>query len=288
MMHIILSGDRSVMLGIEVVIYSTMFHNRNTPIHWHVFSMDIDVQNDAEGWGRHYVGIHEEDEQWLRHIVKFMDVNSELTVHNVYDLYMDELSESVNKFTYFSPYTALRLLADLVLPDVDQSWYLDADILVQGDITDIYYSLLRKNRDYNYAAYAVPEAREWAGEMCAGVLILNLNEARRNGWLKRARFNYNRNLYKYPDQMALDEASDFYHLDETYDYLMDHRTAIYKPKILHFTNGNEKIYDSNVGVERFYKYWPEHKYIKDGLKIVRELFNRDKLLNYRGCYYDIH
>ena len=276
MMHIIMAGDRRVLSGIEVVLYSTMLHNTN--VHWHLFSMDIDVRNDEAGVGYKYTGLTKEDEKWLRHIVKYLDFNSELTLHDVHNIYENTVGDSVNKYTNFTPYASLRLLADLVLPkDVQQTWYLDADLLIQDDISDIYYKLLR-NRDYNYAAYSVPDANSNAGEMISGVLIMNLEKARREGWLQRARFNYNRNLYRYPDQKALEDAAEFYVLEETYGYLQDHRQATYKPKILHFTNVNAKIYDSNVGIEKFYKYWPEHKYIKEGIDIARELYDIDKLI----------
>lgn len=74
--------------------------------------------------------------------------------------------------------------------------------------------------------------------------------------------------YRYPDQMALRDAGDPEPLEETYNYMQDHKLAPYKPVVLHFSNGNRyKLYTTAPG--SFYRYYPEHKYIKDGLDIIR-------------------
>ena len=261
-LHIVIAGDRRVLPGLEAVVFSTMRHN--TDVVWHLFTMDVQVDH-ADGTGTGYYGITEEDAAWLRKIVKFMDHHSDFIRHDVRADYDARLAESVNRETGFTPYTSLRLLADKVL-DVDRCLYLDDDVIVQGDLRPPYEQYGRA--DCDYAAYTLPGACDGFGEMIAAVLVFNLAHIRRSGFLDRARRYYNQNLYRYPDQMALRDAGDPEPLEETYNYMQDHKLAACKPVVLHFSNGNRyKLYTTAPG--SFYRYYPEHKYIKDGLDIIR-------------------
>lgn len=261
-LHIVIAGDRRVLPGLEAVVFSAMRHN--TDVVWHLFTMDVQVDH-ADSTGTGYYGITEEDAAWLRKIVTFMDHRSDFIRHDVRADYDARLAESVNRETGFTPYTSLRLLADKVL-DVDRCLYLDADVIVQGDLRPPYERYGRA--DCDYAAYTLPGACDGFGEMIAAVLVFNLAHIRRSGFLDRARRYYNQNLYRYPDQMALRDAGDPQPLEETYNYMQNHKLAPYKPVVLHFSNGNRyKLYTTAPG--SFYRYYPEHKYIKDGLDIIR-------------------
>lgn len=262
-MHIVIAGDRNVLPGLEALVYSATLHNR--AVVWHLFTMDVQVDH-ADGTGTGYYGVTEEDAAWLRKIVKFLDHRSDLIRHDVREEYGRYLAESVNRETGFTPYTALRLLADKVL-DVDRCLYLDADIIVQGDLRPPYD---RCCGAWDYAAHTIPDACGGFGEMVAAVLVLDLAHIRRSGFLDLARGYYNRNLYRYPDQMALRDAGDPEPLEETYNYMGDHKLVPYKPVVLHFSNGNRyKLYTTPPG--EFYRYYPEHQYIQDGLDLIRSV-----------------
>lgn len=58
--------------------------------------------------------------------------------------------------------------------------------------------------------------------MVSGVMFLNLDTIRRNGFLDRARDNYMKHLYFYPDQMALRDSGSIAHLNNAYGYLWDY------------------------------------------------------------------
>lgn len=263
-LHIVIAGDRGVLPGLEALVYSTMRHNRD--VVWHLLTMDIQVDH-ADGTGTGYYGISEEEAGWLRKIVTFMDHRSAFIRHDIRELYDRYLAQSVNRETGFTPYTALRLLLDKVL-DTDRCLYLDADIIVQGDLRPPYEQW--GHADYDYAAYTIPDACDGYGEMVAAVLVFNLDRIRYSGFLERARRYYNRNLYRYPDQMALRDAGDPAPLEETYNYMRDHKLADGKPVVLHFSNCNRyKLYTVPPG--EFYRYYPEHKYIKDGLDVIRSV-----------------
>lgn len=278
MMNIALAGDRNVLSGIELVIYSTMKYNKN--IHWYILTMDTIVHNDQTGETHHYHGITDEfTQKWIAWLVNFMDYNSTVTFIDCEGLYQEHLAHSVNRFTAFTPYAALRLLADFIVPynpqqpnpDDNLLLYLDADVIVQRNIEDMYYHTLQWDEDY--AAYSLPDACDGFGELISAVILFNLRHLRYSGLLNRARRNYNGKLYPYPDQGALADAGTPVPLHETYNYMLDHKKCTYKPHILHFSNVNyTKIYNASVPEGEFWHYYPEHQYLKDGLDIAKETF----------------
>lgn len=279
MMNIALAGDRNVLSGIELVIYSTMLHNKN--IHWYILTMDIAVP-DRDGQMRQFYGITDEPTQtWLKWLVHFMDYNSDITFVDCAELYQQHLEHSVNRHTGFTPYASLRLLADLFMPfendpqkmkpDDDFLLYLDADVIVQKNLESMYWGTLQWDQDY--AAYTLPEACGGFGELISAVILFNLRRIRHTGLLNNARRNYNSKMYPFPDQGALYDAGLPVPLNETYNYMRDHKKCTYKPHIIHFSNENyTKIYNQSIPEGRFWEYYPEHQYLKIGLDAAKEIF----------------
>lgn len=272
-MHIVLAGDQRMISGMELVIFSTMKYNRD--VRWHIFTMDCEVDHKDICQIHVYKRIPQETLDWFNFMIKFMDAGSELTVHDCIEPYHDYLENSVNAYTSFSPYAGLRLVSDVVLEGISNCLYLDSDVIVQADLGWMYSQYTQM--DCDYAAYVTPGACEGWGEMISGVVVFNLDRIRRSGFLERARNNYNRFQYQYPDQTAMAKAGDPEKLPETYDYIDDHKMAPYKPAILHFTNANKcKIYTVPEG--EFYRYYPEHLHLKEGMDVLREVYQ-----NYEHC-----
>ena len=264
-MNIIMSADKGMLSGLEAVIYSTMLHN--TGVNWYIFTMNITCMVCGE-W-RSFAGLDDSDVLWLESIVKYHDSGSHLKTVDVSALYAEYLENNPNRESAFTPFTTLRLLADLALPDVDDALYLDCDVIVQKNLRDMYYGYLPKCEAY--CAYSIPYACEWEGEMVAGVLLFNLDRIRKSGFLAKARDNINRNVYRFPDQMAIRDAGKPYPLPETYNYMFSLYKLCYEPHIIHFTNEiGGKIYSDGKSV--FYKKFPQFSYIEDGLRIVRSIY----------------
>ncbi len=265
-MNIIMAADKGMLSGLEMVIYSTMLHN--VCVDWYIFTMNINCVVCGE-W-RSFSAVDSEDLRWLESIVKYHDSRSHIKVVDVSSLYAEYLENNPNRESGFTPFTTLRLLADLALPEVGDALYLDCDVIVQKNLGDMYYGYLPKCEDY--CAYSIPYACDWEGEMVAGVLLLNLDKIRKNGFLSRARDNINRNQYRFPDQMALRDAGKPYPLPETYNYMFSLYKLCYEPHIIHFTNEIEgKIYSD--GKTLFYKKFPQFRYIEEGLDTVRRISN---------------
>lgn len=268
LMNIVIAGDISMVPGMEVVIYSVMKHNRN--VHWHILTMDCEVDHKEESTIRVYKAVPRDVIDFLNFMIHYMDPYSKLTVHDTLQPYKDHLENSVNACTGFSPYAGLRLLLDMLLPEEHAALYLDCDTLCQKDLGWMY--AMYSNQDTDYCAYVTPDACEQWGEMVSGVVMFNLDHIRYSGFLERARHNYNHYPYQYPDQTAMAQAADPYKMDETYQYIDDIKLCPYTPAIVHFTNQNKfKIYNTQPGL--FYRYYPEFKWIKDGLDLVHSIFD---------------
>lgn len=264
-MDILLCGDCCMLPGIESVMYSAMFH---TPgIRWHIMTMAAKVVL-PDGTMRGYVALTPEMRAWLEHLVRFMDRSGSVRFYDVEDAYREHLSNSVNRACAFSPYAALRLLSDLILP-VDHCLYLDADVLVTEDLRPLYDTYLDKDTDYA-ASCAYGALEDW-GEMVSGVMLLNLARMRVSGTLVRARRLYNTRKFRYPDQAALFYAKEPRRMHESHASLCNWKEAADKPAIIHLTSDNYgKIYTLSSG--KFYRYYPEFKYIFDGLAKARECY----------------
>lgn len=61
-----------------------------------------------------------------------------MTRLEVTGLYEREFRQCVNEGAYCTPYTLLRLLADLIPEIPDKILYLDMDIMIAGDIRELY------------------------------------------------------------------------------------------------------------------------------------------------------
>ena len=90
-------------------------------------------------------------------------------------IYEKEFSNCANENAYCTPYTLLRLLADLVPNMPDKLLYLDIDMMANGDISDLYNTDIT---EYEYAAVKEKYGSVfiWPDYINAGVLLLNMKK----------------------------------------------------------------------------------------------------------------
>jgi len=127
--------------------------------------------------------------------------DTHVKLYDVTALYEQHLKQNANEGCYCSPYTLLRLLADL-LPLPDKLLYLDADIMVCKDIGLLY--------DLDVEAVEYAAARDHYGKYLinpgyinAGVLLFNMKLCRETGIFEKARALIRRKKLMFADQSAL-------------------------------------------------------------------------------------
>lgn len=263
-MNILIATDSNTYCGAELVIYTTLTHNKN--VNFYIFTMDIELENKETGECYVYRGLTDWQKNKLKTIVNYFDKNSHIVIIDTKQYYLDYIQESPNKYSHFTPYATLRLLTDIILPNVHNLLYLDCDTAVMGDISNIYNDYT--HRECNYAAWIAEDACNGEGEMVSGVMIMNLDKMRETGFLHTARRNYMLNQYRYPDQDAIRDAGAPEPLPQYVGYCNNLDDCFEMPLILHFTNQlSPKIY-GDKGRTFFFKKFPFLKYAKDGVELL--------------------
>lgn len=197
MINILFCGNEKVFDGVLTGMLSILKRTETRePFRFFIYTMDI-TRIKPE-----YTAITEKQIAYLEEIAKGYQKENSVVRVDVGELYEQEFAHCPNESAYCSPYTLLRLLADLVPGMPDKLLYLDADLLFNRDITLLYEQDIS---GYEYAA-----ARDHYGKYLlnpnyinAGVLLLNMAEMRRTGILTRARALLREKKLTFADQSAL-------------------------------------------------------------------------------------
>lgn len=197
MINILFSGNDKVLDGVLTCMLS-IFKRTTTkePFCFYVMTMDATRVKEQ------YKPIDDNMIAFLNKLAKEYNEENVVIKLDVTDLYEREFKECPNELAYCSPYTLLRLLADLVNGLPDKLLYLDVDILFNRDITLLY------NIDVTGYEYAV--ARDHYGKYLinpnyinAGVLLLNMAEIRKTGLLEKSRQLIKTKKLVFADESAL-------------------------------------------------------------------------------------
>ena len=167
-MNLLLCGNEKVFDGALTELISIMNKTKET-INCYIFTMDL-TRIKPE-----YKSISDEQIEFLKEVVKSKNVNNEVQKVDVTDIYEKEFGHCKNENAYCTPYTLLRLLADLVPDMPEKLLYLDIDMMAANDIAQLYNIDIS---DYEFAA-----VREkygclfiWPDYINAGMLLLNMNK----------------------------------------------------------------------------------------------------------------
>ena len=201
MINILFSGNGKVFDGVLTCMLSILKRTKTTePFCIYVYTMDV-TRIKPE-----YTAISEEMIAFLDEVVKEYNVKNQVLRIDVTDLYEQYFAKCPNEDAYCSPYTLLRLFADLVPGMPDKLLYLDVDILFQHDIRMLYDIDVT---DYEYAA-----ARDHYGKYLinpnyinAGVLLLNLAKIKETGLLVKARKLIQMKKLMFADQSAISRST---------------------------------------------------------------------------------
>jgi lipopolysaccharide biosynthesis glycosyltransferase len=196
-MNILFSGNSGVFDGILTCMLSIFKRTKSCePFHFYICTMDATHLKPA------YTPISEEQRCFLERVAKAYHADNTVTLLDAGALYSLEFGGCPNEQCYCSPYTLLRLFADL-LPEIpDKLLYLDVDILFNRDIALLYNTDISR---YEYAA-----ARDHYGKYLlnpnyinAGVLLLNMKRIKKTGLFVKARNLIKTKKLLFADQDAI-------------------------------------------------------------------------------------
>lgn len=196
MINILLCGNKKVFDGALTQLISITNKTSET-INCYLFTMDVSrLKSD-------YTCISDEQVAFLDKVVKSKKKDNKVQKMDVTALYEKEFKECKNEGAYCTPYTLLRLLADLVPNMPDKLLYLDIDMMAADDIAKLYNIDIT---EYEYAA-----VREKYGSIFirpdyinAGMLLLNMKMMKQTKLLEKAR-----NLIKTKKMLFADQDAIF-------------------------------------------------------------------------------
>lgn len=195
MINLLFGGNSKVFDGALTELIS-ITNKTSEPINCYIFTMD------ATNLKPEYTSISEKDCRFLDEVVKSKNKENKITRVDVTQIYKEQFSGSKNETAYCTPYTLLRLLADLVPGIPDKLLYLDLDMMAGGDISQLFNIDIE---NYEYAA-----VKEKYGcwiirpdYINAGMLLFNMKKIRQTKLLEKAREKIKHKKMLFADQDAL-------------------------------------------------------------------------------------
>lgn len=195
MINILLCGNRKVFDGALSELIS-ITNRTSESINCYIFTMNISYMNPE------YTDITDSQIEFLNKVVKEKNIENNVIKKDVTNLYKQEFEGSANETAYCTPYTLLRLLADLDSTMPDKILYLDIDMMAGGDITKLYNIDIE---NYEYAAVK-EKYGSWIirpDYINAGMLLMNLKKMKETKLLEKAREKIKHKKMLFADQDAI-------------------------------------------------------------------------------------
>lgn len=197
MINILFCGNDKVFDGMLTCALSILKRSDTSePFTFYVFTMDVSHIKSA------YVPMSDAQIAFFENVIKEYNSENRAIKIDVTDIYRKEFDKCPNESAYCSPYTLIRLFADMVEGMPDKLLYLDIDIMFNRDIHLLYDIDVS---DYEYAA-----ARDHYGKYLinpnyvnAGVLLFNLKKMKETGLLEKARALIKTKKLVFADQSAI-------------------------------------------------------------------------------------
>ena len=197
MVNVLFCGNSGVFDGFLTCALSLMKRTESKePFAFYIYTMELPRLSEK------YTALTAEEIALFQQVIKKYNRRNIVRVTDVTDLYEREFANCPNESAYCSPYTLIRLLADLVDGMPNKLLYLDADIMFQRDVHLLY--------DIDVTGYEYAAARDHYGKYLinpryinAGVLLFNMKEMRKTGILQKAREILREKKLVFADQSAL-------------------------------------------------------------------------------------
>ena len=197
MINLLLCGNEKVFDGALTQLISITNRTRES-VNCYIFTMNLERLNP------NFKSITDNQIAFLNEVVKSKNAENKVTKIDVTELYEKEFYKCANENAYCTPYTLLRLLADLVENIPDKLLYLDIDMMAADDISKLY------NIDVSNYEYAAVKEKYgcWIirpDYINAGMLLFNMKKIKETKLLEKAR-----NLIKNKKMLFADQDAIFW------------------------------------------------------------------------------
>ena len=197
MVNILFCGNNKVFDGMLTCALSILKRtDSREPFTFYVFTMDVSHIKDT------FVPVTDEQMDFFQNVIKGYNAENRAIKADVTEIYRAEFDKCPNEGAYCSPYTLIRLFADMVEGLPDKLLYLDVDVMFNGDVHLLY--------DVDVSGYEYAAARDHYGKYLikpdyinAGVILLNLKYIKETGLLQKARGLIKTKKLPFADQSAI-------------------------------------------------------------------------------------
>lgn len=195
MINILLCGNKKVFDGALTELISIINRTKET-INCYIFTMKLSRLKPD------YLSITDEQIDFLNEVVQEKNKDNKVFKVDVTDLYEEQFGNCKNEGAYCTPYTLLRLLADLIPEIPDKILYLDIDMMVNKDIAEL-YNIDISNYEYAAVKEKYGSVFIWPDYINAGMLLLNIKKIKETGLLEKARHLIKTRKMLFADQDAI-------------------------------------------------------------------------------------
>lgn len=201
MKNILFCGNSRVFDGMLSTMLSIFMRSASRePLTFFIFTMDVTRINPA------YTPISDAQVKFLDEVAKSYNPENLVKKIDVTEIYEKEFGQSPNEQCYCSPYTLIRLFADLVqeTKNLSKLLYLDVDLLFNCDI-DLLYNI-------DVSAFEYAAARDHYGKILlfwrrkfinAGVILFNMKMCNETKIFEKARNFIKTKRLLFADESAL-------------------------------------------------------------------------------------
>lgn len=198
MINLLYCGNDYVGDGVLTGLLSILMRSKPDTYHVYIFTMTLTRVKET------YTPIKKETIEKIQKVLDDFAPGSQVIPIDVTDLYENNFKKCPNEGAYCSPYTLLRLFADMVpqTAKCEKLLYLDCDLMFNRDIHLLY--------DINIDGYEYASASDHYGKYLihpgytnAGVLLFNMEECKKTGLFECARGWIKRKKLIFADQSAL-------------------------------------------------------------------------------------
>lgn len=195
MINILLCGNEKVFDGALTELIS-ITNKTKEPINCYIFTAEL-TRIKPE-----YTAIQDKQVEFLDYVVKTKNEKNCVQKIDVTKIYEREFGNCKNENAYCTPYTLLRLLADLIPNMPDKLLYLDIDMMIGKDLSELYNIDVSK---YEYAAVKEKYGHwflHW-DYINAGMILFNMKKVKETNLLGKSRNLIRNKKMLFADQDAV-------------------------------------------------------------------------------------
>lgn len=197
MINILFGGNYKVYDGLLLCLLSLTKHC-DEELNIFILTANVTELNEE------YKPLTKQQISSLEKVIHKKNPNSKITLIELGKEFNEWITNSSNKLNTYTPFAFLRLFADKINELPEKIIYLDTDIMLNGDIKDL-YDLDISNHEMGVVLDRLGRIFINPKYFNSGMLLMNLKKIKETNLLEKVRERCSRKKMAFPDQSALNK-----------------------------------------------------------------------------------